>query len=241
MAKNVFKDIIKEAAANAEDVQSAGEIVEELRNNTAALQSTNEAIKDTKKSVEDAVTKVEGFVGRIEGVPDKVRDALTITVPPKTIDSLNNTFLAMEVAFRNDLKTARQDALTTFKNTLEDESTNHAAAIDKKYTDIKDKFGEYERSWSAHEKNMATYRTDMLTAANRLSQLDNRVSLPPLGALLVFLNLLFLFGYAIISVVGSFDGWDNDNFRTMAWWSLGTFVAQNAIIVGVWYSQNRSR
>lgn len=240
MAKNVFKDIIKDAAANAEDVQSAGEIVEELRNNTAALQSTNEAIKDTKKSVEDAVTKVDGFVERIEGVPDKVRDALTVTIPPETIDSLNNTFLAMKVVFRMELESARKDALTLFKNTLEDESTTHAASIDKTYTDIRDKIGEYELSWSAHEKNMATYRTEMLKAANRLQQLDNRVTLPVLVSLLVFLNLLFLFGYAIITIIGSFDGWSNADFRQMAWWGIGGLVSMNAFICGIWYWQEHS-
>lgn len=77
-------------------------------------------------------------------------------------------------------------------------------------------------------------------AANRLAQLDNRVSLPPLTALLVFLNLLFLFGYAIISVVDSFDDWDNDNFRTMAWWDIGSFVFMNAFVSGIWYWQSQS-
>lgn len=40
--------------------------------------------------------------------------------------------------------------------------------------------------------------------------------------------------------VSRFDGWDNDNFRTMVWWGIGTFVALNAAIVGGWYWQERS-
>ncbi|MCB6980517.1 hypothetical protein [Bacteroides uniformis] len=239
MAKNHFGGFIQDSIGKAEDIQSSGQIVDELRNNTAALQSANTAIAETKQSVEKAVGEVDEFVKRIEAVPDRVREALAVTIPPETITGLSNVVSCIVNVMNDELRKNTANAISSFNQSLTDSSTNHAKEIDTKLTAFRQSISNHERKWEEHEKKMVDYETTMLNAARRMEELDHRISVPVTIALFIITNTLTLLAFFIIALIGCCIDWNANDFHTLAWWSIGAIIALNAFAYGLWRWQTK--